>query len=635
MAHKGIHFLKTVSASAAERTWHAALKLEPLGGEDVPLSQAQGRILSGDIVVPVDVPPFDRSLVDGYAVQAPDTFGAEEDAPVTLELLSETAPAGAVPKSEVTSGTALELATGGVLPRGADAVQMVEHAEVDGRTLLLYKPVAPGAHIQADGADMRMGETALRAGQRLTPREVGVLAALGFDGVRVSRRPRVAIISTGDELIPPGQALEPGRIYDSNSAIVAERAREGFDAVVLSGGTSKGAGDLTFGVIDSTAPPGILVHGVSIKPGKPVVLGAWDGRPVAVLPGFPTSAIITFNLFVAPVLRRLANLPVEAETEAVRARLAVRHHAAEGRHEHLLVHVVPRADGDPAAYPVTGASGSMYAFAQADGTVEVAADRTVLREGETVRVEPLAPTLKMADLTLIGSHCRGVDLALGMLRKQRRVTAKVVNVGSTAGVEACARGEADLAGVHLLDPDSGVYNRMALERLGAEGVLVRGYVRRQGIYFRTEQFPGEPPTLDALVGGAELRMLNRSRGAGTRVLRDLLLDGIARDRSMSPEELRAGMPGYDAETCSHNAVAAAVASGRADWGLGIEAVAVAYGLGFALLRDEEYDFLTLRDRLEREPVLAFLEVLRSTEFRDALGALQGFVPDTRTGEPLG
>jgi putative molybdopterin biosynthesis protein len=159
-------------------------------------------------------------------------------------------------------------------------------------------------------------------------------------------------------------------------------------------------------------------------------------------------------------------------------------------------------------------------------------------------------------------------------------------------------------------------------------------VRRQGIYFRKEEFPAEPPTLDLLTGKAELRMLNRNRGAGTRVLFDLLLEEIADDLGVKPAELKAAIAGYEAETRSHNAVAAAVASGRADWGLGIEAVAVAYELGFAPLRDEEYDFLTLRDRLEREPVQAFLDVLRSSEFRKALGELPGFVPDARTGEPV-
>jgi putative molybdopterin biosynthesis protein len=355
---------------------------------------------------------------------------------------------------------------------------------------------------------------------------------------------------------------------------------------------------------------------------------------VVVLPGFPTSAIVTFNLLVAPVIRRLANLPLEAEAETISARLAVTYHSAEGRHEYVLVNLVPRGEGELAAYPITGASGSIHAFSQADGTLEVPADRGVVRGEEVVKVTPLTSASRVADLVLIGSHCRGVDLALGILRRERGLTAKVIHVGSTAGVEACARGETDLAGVHLLDPTSGAYNREALERLGEEGVLVRGYIRRQGIYFRKADFPEEPPSLDLLSSRPELRMLNRTRGAGTRVLLDLLLDDIATARRMDPLDLRKGIAGYGAETRSHNAVAAAVAAGRADWGVGIEAVAEAYGLGFSPLRDEEYDFLTLRPRLEREPVRAFLDVLRSPEFRGALEALPGFVARAETGEPV-
>jgi putative molybdopterin biosynthesis protein len=642
-------FLDVIDRDEAERRFRAALDLSPLGPERIPQAEALGRVLAEDVVAPLDVPSFDRSNVDGFAVQAADTFGASEDRPRWLRLNAETLPTGVAPRLVVAAGTATAIATGAVLPRGADAVVMIEHTDVDGERLLVTRPVAPGANITFAGTDIGQGEVVLRRSQYLTSRETGVLAALGIAELPVVRQPRVAILSTGDELLPPGAAMKPGMIYDSNATMLADAVRElgcepvplgivpdnharlmealhralAYDAILLSGGTSKGAGDVSYRAVAELGSPGIVAHGVALKPGKPLCLAVVrqpEGRPipVAVLPGFPTSAIFTFHEFLAPVLRSMAGRR-EPMTGTVAARLPLRVNSERGRTEYLLVGLVEAPDETTSergcryvAYPMGKGSGSVTAFGRADGFLVIPRQREYLERDSIVTVHLLDASIQPADLVVIGSHCTGLDYLLGELHR-RGVTSKVLAVGSTGGLEAAKRGECDLAGIHLLDPRTDTYNRPFL----TDAVeLLPGYGRLQGIVFRRGDRRFEERDVAGAMAAArddaECVLVNRNRGSGTRVLIDGLL-GSARP------------PGYLTEARSHNAVAAAVAQGRADWGVAIEPVARAYGLGFLALRAEQYDFVVPRARRNRPAVRAFIDVLAEPATRRAL-AERGFQP---------
>lgn len=293
-------FLDVIDRDEAERRFHAALDLRPLAAEIISLDAALYRVLARDVLAPIDVPGFDRSNVDGFAVRAEDTFGSNDEQPAILHLNAETLSTGVAPKQTVSAGSATAIATGAVVPRGADAVVMIEFTEIIQQRLHVSRPVTPGANITFAGTDIGRGETVLRRGELLTSRETGVLAALGIRSVSVVRRPRVAIVSTGDEIIAPGTPMQTGQVYDSNAVILADAVRElggepaafgivpddrkalesvlrnalECDVLLLSGGTSKGPGDVSYRVIAELGQPGIIVHGVALKPGKPLCLAA-------------------------------------------------------------------------------------------------------------------------------------------------------------------------------------------------------------------------------------------------------------------------------------------------------------------------------------------------------------------------
>ena len=670
-------FLEVVSRDEAVARFECHLQLEPLGNETVSLAAALNRVLAEDVVAGVDVSGFDRSNVDGFAVRAADTFGAMEEDPRTVTLNEEVIAPGAEPRLEVQPGTATTIATGAMIPRGADAVVMVEDTdvidepgerggvsppvtEVDEATndtrgltphgsplLLITRAVAAGANITFAGTDIARGETVIRAGRLITSREIGVLAAIGCETVNVFRKPRVAVISTGNEIVPPGEERPPGFVYDSNLSILTaaitelggepvplgvvrddearldEFLKRGLecDAVVMSGGTSKGAGDLSYRVVSRLTDPGIVVHGAALKPGKPICLAVTNRKPVVILPGFPTSAIFTFHEFVAPVIRRLAGRK-EKPRGQVQARVPMRINSDRGRTEYVLVGLVKadgprpvgsslaRARGLLTAYPLGKGSGSVTTFSHADGFIKIDAQTEYLEADAIVDVHLLDEQIEPADLVVIGSHCVGLDYLLSEMER-RGFTTKVMHVGSTGGLNAAKRGECDLAGMHLLDAKTGEYNRPFLND---DLELIPGYGRMQGFVFREDDSRFADTDAEQFVTAAladeSCRMINRNAGSGTRILIDELLAG----------EKPAG---YAVQAKSHNAVAAAVQQGRGDWGVCIETVAREYGLSFVPIREERYDFALPKARAESAAVREFITILESDTTRTELRA-RGF-----------
>jgi len=630
-------FLEVVSAEEARARFVRHIDRSPLPGERVALADALGRVLAGDVAAPIDVPPFDRANVDGFALRAADTAGASDTAPRRLRLNGEVIVCGHPPALEVAPGSATTIATGGVVPRGADAVVMIEHTELTDEggapAIDVRRTVAPGQFVSYAGSDIARGEVVLRRATRIGSREIGMLAACGIAEVVVVRGPRVAVLSTGDELVAPGATLAPSKVYDSNGAIVAaavaeaggepvpfgafpdeevaletavRTALQGCDMVVLSGGTSKGAGDLSHRIVSKLGEPGVLVHGVALKPGKPLCLAVVGGKPLAVLPGFPTSAIFTFHAFVAPVIRARAGLPPEV-SRSVEAEVPVRIGSELGRKEFVLVALVA-GDAGPVAFPTAKGSGAVTSFSQADGFLEIDALASALDAGSRARVTLIGQTTALPDLVVMGSHDIALDSVIGALAEQG-FSARVIAVGSLGGVAAAERGECDLAPVHLVDPDSGVYNAHLL-RPGL--TLVKGWQRMQGFVHRLDdtRFAGRSAAdaIKAAIADQKCLMVNRNAGAGTRVLIDKLLSG-------------AKPAGYSNQPRSHNAVAAAVAQGRADWGVAIAPVAQIYGLGFLPIAPEDYDFLLVERRRDRLAVRAFLAALQDEATRAKVRAL--------------
>ncbi|QCJ46270.1 molybdopterin biosynthesis protein [Haloprofundus sp. MHR1] len=606
----------------------ASLDLEP-EPESVPLAEARGRVLAERVDAELDVPGFDRASMDGYAVRAKDTFGADEADPATLELVGEVH-AGAEPDVTVEPGTCAEISTGAVMPPGADAVVIVERTEERGENEIeIRTAVAPGDSVMFAGADIAAGARALGPGTLLTPREIGLLSALGRDEVPVRGRPRVGIVSTGDELVRPGETLQSarGQIYDVNSYTIAAgveeaggeavlyphagddydemerlllRASEECDLVLSSGSTSASAVDVIYRVIEDRGE--LLLHGVAVKPGKPMLVGRLDDSAYVGLPGYPVSALTIFRTFVAPAVRRAAGVP-EPQTATVSGKMAVRERYGEGRMRLMPVGLLEDEAGETLVYPVDKGSGATTSLVEADGIVEVHPDTEYLGEGEAVDVMLFSPDVRPPSLLGVGEDDPLLNRLLDRLGAPRYLP-----VGSREGLRRLRDGVPDVAVV--AGPDD----------RDVDSVDLGGWRREWGLVV-PDGNPANIAGVSSLVDD-DLRFVNRDSNSGLRAsLGDQVAD-LADERGVSRRDLVSEIDGFDRSVKASESPARRVLAGDADAGVGLRTTADRLGLGFVSLGWQDVRVRANPERTGKPSVDAFRAVLDEAD--DRTDALSGY-----------
>jgi len=622
-------FIRDVPAAEAMVAWRAALvtagSVPRVEAVRIALERAVGRVTAAPVWAARSSPPFDAAAMDGIAVRATETVGASESRPVFLEPAAYAV-----------------VDTGDPLPAGFDAVVMREHVHYDeDRRAELRAAVPPYQHVRSIGEDVSATELLLPAGHRMRAFDVAAAAAAGATDVLVHRQPVVAVLPTGDEIRPVGSATAPGEILDTNSLMLVAQAEEAgcrawrtdivpddpeqlaaairaaagrADLVIVVAGSSAGRDDHTAPVVQRLGT--LAVHGVAVRPGHPVVLGVVDATAVLGCPGYPVSAALTFEIFATSLLAELEG-GAPRERPRARARIARKLASTMGMEDWVRVRL-GRVGGRLVATPLPRGAGVLTSLVRADGLLTVPAALEGYDAGEDVDVALMRGVGAIArTIVAVGSHDLVLDLAASQLRAaDPGVTLASSNVGSLGGLVALRDGLCHLAGSHLLDAASGEYTLPYVDRVlgGHDVAVVRLVHREQGLIVA----PGNPLGLRAIADLARdgLRYVNRQRGAGTRVLLDyeLARAGIAPD----------GVPGYAREEHTHLAVAAAVAAGRADAGLGIMAAARAFGLHFVPVAREPYDLVLATDTLG-DPVTAPLwELLDDPGFRAAVHALGGY-----------
>ena len=631
------YYLQDIPLAEAARKFEAALTaagaLGPAPGETLALDLAHGRVTGGPVWAQSSSPHYDAAAMDGVAVRSLETVGATETSPVRLAVDEQ----------------AVWVDTGDAMPDGFDAVIKVEVVhEIDDATIEIRASVPPYHDVRPLGEDIAAAELVVPAGHTLRPQDLAACAQAGLSEINVRRAPRVAVIPTGSELVPVGTAPEPGGIIESNSLMLAamisewggEAARhepvpdnleqlraavaaavEGGDVVIVNAGSSAGSEDYTAQVIRELGS--LVVHGVAVKPGHPVALGVVGNTPVLGIPGYAVSAALTTELFVKPVIERKLGLSPRRR-ESIRAVMTRKTPSSMGEDEYLRVRL-GRVGDRLVATPIQRGAGIIMSLVRADGLAVSPRGSEGFDAGAEVDVELLrSPAELEATIVATGSHDMALDLLaseLHRLRPDRSLAS--ANVGSLGGLLALSRGEAHLAGCHLLDEETGEYNipfvRRYLKRRPA--VLVNLAHRVQGLMVK----PGNPRSIASLgdLARPDVAFVNRQRGSGTRMLVDHMLKGEGIPH--------ASIRGYEREEYTHLAVAAAVAGGRADVGVGVLSAARAMRLDFVELGAEQYDLVIPAEFYESDLLAPLLDLIRSSDFRRQIDALGGY-DTSRTGE---
>lgn len=624
------YYLQDIPLAVATARYNDALEqadaLTLSEPERIPIQDALGRITAEPVWAARSVPHYDASAMDGVAVRSADTVGASETSPLPLTLPSQAA----------------WVDTGDPVPDEFDAVIMIEVVRrVNDSTIEIRSPVPPYNHVRPLGEDIVESELLLPQNHRMRPADLGACAAAGVTEIAVRPKPTVAIIPTGNELVDISDDPKPGDIVEFNSIVLASMLEEWgadptrlppvpddpemlrnaiaetvgqFDVVLVNAGSSAGSEDYTAGCVEQLGD--LVIHGVAIRPGHPIVLGVVQDKPVIGIPGYPVSAVIACELFVKPIIESRLRRPADPDPAAV-ATMTRRVHSPMGEDEFLRVRLGQVGD-TLVATPLQRGAGVISSLVRADGIALVPRNSEGIEAGSDVQVQLLRP---MADINrtivAIGSHDLILDLLASRLSERPgNPTLASANVGSLGGLLAVRRGETHIAGSHLMDEDTGEYNVSYIQRYipNRQVALVHLAARTQGLMTA----PGNPVQVSSLsdLTNPGVRFVNRQRGAGTRVLLDFKL----RELGIPTESIS----GYDREEYTHLAVAAAVQGGRADVGLGILPAARAMGLDFIPLFEEQYDLVIPAEFYDSELIAPMLEMIRSPEFQSEVQSLGGY-----------
>jgi putative molybdopterin biosynthesis protein len=608
--------------------------------ETIPVRQALGRLLIAPVKAARSVPAYNAAAVDGVAVRASATFSAFPETPVWLKLGTE----------------AIAVDTGEPLPESADAVVMIEKIEIDNDRCEIREAVYPWQNVRKTGEDIVKGEILLPAYHRIRAYDQGALLAAGVLAVEVFRKPRVLILPTGDEIMAPEEApaaVPPGTILEVNGQVIASMVAEcggestlaktipdnldkikeaissgaaaGYDVILTIAGSSAGSEDFSPKALSQLGE--LLVHGVTVMPGKPTLLGAVDGRPVVGVPGYPVSAVVAFREFVRPLLYRIQGLQV-SDPETVEAYMGRKLPSKPGLEEHIRV-ILGKVADRVIAIPLAGGAGMMTSLVRADGILRIPPEISGYSEGDKTTVELLTSEKALKNrLLIIGSHDLIIDLLASRIkeRSEGRITISSSNVGSMGGLLAVERGIAHFAGSHLLDTQTGEYNRSYVKQYvkSTPVTLVTLVHRWQGLMIAK----GNPKAIRNIsdLTRPDVSLINRQAGSGTRILLDFELQRAQIDP--------ARIAGYRSEEYTHMSVAMAVSSARADVGMGIMAAAQALNLDFIPVARERYDLVVPASLMKDERIELLLEIIRSQNFKEQILALGGYeVGETGTIQP--